>query len=200
MTGGGGGLLAPPHSGSSGSVHITEKYGRTPVITGFAPRTRGRISPHTAHQTSSHGGIAKFLVDDSSSKSAQPPSGPPRILIPDVPPCPQTVRRLLTADRGAVKIHRHERRKSFVTRRLVRTDSSIRQCRFEGHAGVFPGSGSFQKPSEHGDSIPLRQIWRDSQDAGVASPSNRPVAEEPHPPQKTAGLLRANEVRPPPLR
>lgn len=100
MTGGGGGLLAPPHSGSSGSVHITEEYGRRPGMTGFAPRTRGRISPHTAHQTSSHVGIAGFRDDDSSSKSAQPPNGPPRILIPGVPPCPQTVRRLVLQTAG----------------------------------------------------------------------------------------------------
>ncbi len=45
MTGGGGGLLAPPQFGSSGSVHITEEYGRSPGMTGFAPRRRGAAIP-----------------------------------------------------------------------------------------------------------------------------------------------------------
>lgn len=192
MTGGGGGLLAPPHSGSSGSVHITEEYGRTPVITGFAPRTRGRISPHTAHQTSSHVGIAGFLVEDSSSKSSQPPSGPPRRFsfqasLPARKRSEDSFCRPRGSKDSAARTPEIVRHPAPGPDRFFHPPMQIRRTRRR-----FPGSGSFQKPSEHGDSIPLRQIWRDSQDAGVASPSNRPVDEEPHPPQKTASLLRAN--------
>lgn len=157
-------------------------------MTGFAPRTRGRISPHTAYQTSSHVGIAGFLVDDSSSKSAQPPNGPPRILIPGVPPRPQTVRRLVLQTAGredsAARTPEIVRHPAPGPDRFFHPPMQIRRTRRR-----FPVSGSFWKSSEHGDSIPSRQIWRRLPGRRGRIPSNRPVDEEPHPLPGTPGLL-----------